>query len=348
MQTYTYIYTCICMYTYLYIHIYVYMYVHIYMHIHTLTYTHTHTTTRTWPSPPPLSMQQWQFSIHKQGPVSGVIAKISSLGVSLSGNMAKRQRSDPPCIAQARVEKRHSKRPAYVLTHPMHMHLLEWCFFEWRSTLACASHMAFREICLRVETYTGFLEWRSTLVCATHMTFCHICTCIETYTGFFERWCILYCTGRGVSQLKETPLKKTCICTETLDTNEGFFEWCFLMWWSTLYCAGKGGETPLKETCTFRTESLLESSGVEPVHWKPADINPGSLKWVKIKMHFSSELIVQIKQKKVYGVETPLPRSFLGGYRVPEHICRYGEMPNVETPYLLHVVDHHSKKRHSK
>jgi len=36
-------------------------------------------------------------------------------------------------------------------------------------------------------------------------------------------------------------------------------------------------------------------AGIETVHWKPADINPGSLKWVKIKMHLSSELMIQIK-----------------------------------------------------
>jgi len=53
--------------------------------------------------------------------------------------------------------------------------------------------------------------------------------------------------------------------------------------------------------------------GVEPVHRKPADINPGSLKWVIIRKYFSSELMVQIKQKGVYGVETLLPRNFLGG-----------------------------------
>jgi len=30
-------------------------------------------------------------------------------------------------------------------------------------------------------------------------------------------------------------------------------------------------------------------------------------------MHVSSELMIQIRQKGVYGVENPLPRSFLGG-----------------------------------
>jgi len=34
----------------------------------------------------------------------------------------------------------------------------------------------------------------------------------------------------------------------------------------------------------------------------------------KWEMHVSSELMVQIKQKGIYGVENPLPRSFLGGY----------------------------------
>jgi len=33
----------------------------------------------------------------------------------------------------------------------------------------------------------------------------------------------------------------------------------------------------------------------------------------KWEIHVSSELMVQIKQKGVYGVENPLPRSFLGG-----------------------------------
>jgi len=32
-------------------------------------------------------------------------------------------------------------------------------------------------------------------------------------------------------------------------------------------------------------------------------------------MHVSLELMVQIKQQGEYGVETPLPRSFLGGIR---------------------------------
>jgi len=31
------------------------------------------------------------------------------------------------------------------------------------------------------------------------------------------------------------------------------------------------------------------------------------------KVYVSSRLMVQIKQKRVHGVENPLPRSFLGG-----------------------------------
>jgi len=54
--------------------------------------------------------------------------------------------------------------------------------------------------------------------------------------------------------------------------------------------------------------------GVEPVHSNPAEINPGSLKWMEIRKYFSSELMRQIKQKNVYGVENPLSRSFLGRY----------------------------------
>jgi len=52
--------------------------------------------------------------------------------------------------------------------------------------------------------------------------------------------------------------------------------------------------------------------GVNPSHWKPADIYPGSLKWVEIKMHVNSELMVEIETKGVYGVENPLPRRVLG------------------------------------
>jgi len=60
-------------------------------------------------------------------------------------------------------------------------------------------------------------------------------------------------------------------------------------------------------------KSSWNPAGVEPVHRKPSDINPGSLKWVKISMYFSRKLMVQIKQKGVYGVENSLPRSFMGG-----------------------------------
>jgi len=64
-----------------------------------------------------------------------------------------------------------------------------------------------------------------------------------------------------------------------------------------------------------RTKSFLESSGCRTRPLKPADINPSSLKWVKIRKKFSSELMVQIKQKSVYGVENPRPNSFLGGLK---------------------------------
>ena len=37
-------------------------------------------------------------------------------------------------------------------------------------------------------------------------------------------------------------------------------------------------------------------------------------------MHVSSELIVQIKQKGVYGIETPLPRSFSGGLSLSDSL----------------------------
>jgi len=64
---------------------------------------------------------------------------------------------------------------------------------------------------------------------------------------------------------------------------------------------------------TATRKASWNPAGVEPVHWKQADIDPGSLKWAKIGEYISSELMVRIKQNRVYGVETPLPRSFLGG-----------------------------------
>jgi len=64
------------------------------------------------------------------------------------------------------------------------------------------------------------------------------------------------------------------------------------------------------------TKSFLESSGCRTRPLKPADINPSSLKWVNIRKKFSLELMVQIKHKSVYGVETPHPNSFLGGLKI--------------------------------
>jgi len=55
----------------------------------------------------------------------------------------------------------------------------------------------------------------------------------------------------------------------------------------------------------------LTTSGYEPRH---------SLKWVKIRKYFSLELMVQIKQKRVYRVENLLPKSFLGGV-TPTYLC---------------------------
>jgi len=68
------------------------------------------------------------------------------------------------------------------------------------------------------------------------------------------------------------------------------------------------------DTYGYRTKSFLESSGCRP--WKPAVINPGALKWVKIRKPFSSELMVQIKQQSVYGVEAMHATSCLGGVYV--------------------------------
>jgi len=45
-------------------------------------------------------------------------------------------------------------------------------------------------------------------------------------------------------------------------------------------------------------------------------------------MHISSKLMVQIKQKGVYGVKTPLPRSALGVDRVMFQSCSVAEQNN--------------------
>jgi len=61
-------------------------------------------------------------------------------------------------------------------------------------------------------------------------------------------------------------------------------------------------------------KSPWNPAGIEPVHWKPADINPGALKWVKIKMHVSLELMIHIKQKGGSRGRTPAPKKLSGRY----------------------------------
>jgi len=58
-------------------------------------------------------------------------------------------------------------------------------------------------------------------------------------------------------------------------------------------------------------------AGVNPIHNEPADIDPGSLKVVQISKYVPSELIIHIKPKGVYGVETPPPKSFLVRIYIP-------------------------------
>jgi len=41
--------------------------------------------------------------------------------------------------------------------------------------------------------------------------------------------------------------------------------------------------TPLNLASLAARKASSNPAGVEPVHWKPADINPGSLKWVQIR-----------------------------------------------------------------
>jgi len=69
--------------------------------------------------------------------------------------------------------------------------------------------------------------------------------------------------------------------------------------------------------CTVKWLSARQTAwnpvGVEPIHWKPADINPGSLTWVtkRIALYFRANGTNQPKGE--YGVDNLLPRSFLGG-----------------------------------
>jgi len=67
--------------------------------------------------------------------------------------------------------------------------------------------------------------------------------------------------------------------------------------------------------CITARKASCTPACVEPVHWKQADIDPGSLLVVRIGKYVSSEImsVVQIKPKGVYGVENTLRRSFLGG-----------------------------------
>jgi len=71
----------------------------------------------------------------------------------------------------------------------------------------------------------------------------------------------------------------------------------------------------VKNTSEWPHEKLIGILLVSNPSTENLDINPGSLNGYKWEMPFSSELIVQIKQKGVYRVQNPLPRSFLGGSR---------------------------------
>ena len=62
------------------------------------------------------------------------------------------------------------------------------------------------------------------------------------------------------------------------------------------------------------------------MHWKAADFDPGSHKFVKIGKQFSSELLVQNEQNSVYGVETPHPRSFVGSGQSSDSSWRFSSV----------------------
>jgi len=79
--------------------------------------------------------------------------------------------------------------------------------------------------------------------------------------------------------------------------------------------------------------------------WNPVSVKPGLLKSMKIGKHFSLELMVQIKPKKVYGVETPHPRSFLGRMKCIRIGCENMYIRQHALEYLrlsdtLHLWDH--------
>jgi len=75
-----------------------------------------------------------------------------------------------------------------------------------------------------------------------------------------------------------------------------------------------------------RTLSARKASwnpaGVEPISWKPADSTPAhSLRWYKSTITLSSELVVQINLKGVYGVKIQPPMKHWCGNESWTVIC---------------------------
>jgi len=68
-------------------------------------------------------------------------------------------------------------------------------------------------------------------------------------------------------------------------------------------------------------------AGVKAVHWEPADINHGLIKWAKIRMYFSGANGTNQTKACIQG-RNPAPKKLLGSYETYLiHICSI--LPNI-------------------
>jgi len=66
--------------------------------------------------------------------------------------------------------------------------------------------------------------------------------------------------------------------------------------------------------CIFSARKVSwNAAGVEFIHWKPADIDPGSLIGAQIQNNTRFRVVGTKQPEGVYGVKIPLPRSFWCG-----------------------------------
>ena len=87
------------------------------------------------------------------------------------------------------------------------------------------------------------------------------------------------------------------------------------------------------ECCTYRTKSFLESSGCRTRPLKTRGYQPRLTQMGENHKVLQFQLMVQIKQKGVWGVENLLPRSFLGGVFVTYKCCTYSSWISVAHMY---------------